>query len=377
MSVPVVKFNIEDKPEFFKELRKRVNLHFKEKNLSKYANLNMKLKTAFMLFIYFSPFVLMVTGVVTGLWPIILMWAIMGFGMAGIGLSIMHDANHGSYSKNQKVNRTLGFLINFIGGYHINWKIQHNVLHHSFTNIDGFDEDIDKPVMRFSPNQKRKGIFRFQLFYAPFLYGLMTIFWLFAKDFEQLRKYNKMDLLAGQGLTLRKAMLHVLFNKIWYLALFVALPIVAIALPWWQTMLGFLLMHFICGLILAFIFQPAHVVEGTDFFVTDERGSVENNFAIHQLMTTSNYANNGQIFSWFVGGLNHQIEHHLFPNICHVHYKDISPIVKQLALEYDLPYHEHRTFFGALKSHFTLLNNLGTGKYDRDLLKAQVAIDGQ
>jgi len=376
MSGPYVKFKVEDRPEFFKELRKRVNLHFKEKNISRHANLNMKLKTVFMLSLYFTPLVLMVSGVVTGLWPVILMWAIMGFGMAGIGLSIMHDANHGSYSKNQKVNSALGFLLNFIGGYHINWKIQHNVLHHSFTNIDGFDEDIDKPVMRFSPNQERKGIFRFQLYYAPFLYGMMTIFWLFVKDFDQLKKYHKMDLLAGQGLSLRKAMMHVFFNKIWYLALFVALPIMVIALPWWQTMLGFLLMHFICGLILAFIFQPAHVVEETDFYTTDENGSVENNWAIHQLMTTSNYANNGQIFAWFVGGLNHQIEHHLFPNVCHVHYQDISPIVKQLALEYELPYHEHRTFFGALKSHFTLLNNLGTGKYDRDLLKAQVAIDG-
>ena len=372
MSVPFVKFNTADRPEFYKELSKRVNLHFKENSISKHANNNMKVKTAFMLFLYFTPLVLMVTGVVAGTWPVLLMWAIMGFGMSGIGLSIMHDANHGSYSKNQNVNKVLGFMLNFIGGYHINWKIQHNVLHHSFTNIDGFDEDIDKPVMRFSPNQNRKAIFKFQLFYAPFLYGLMTIFWLFVKDFDQLNKYNKKDLLAGQGLTLRKAMLHVLFNKLWYLALFVALPLITVAVPWWQTMLGFVLMHFICGLILAFIFQPAHVVEGTDFYVTDDTGSVKNNWAIHQLRTTSNYANKSVIFSWFVGGLNHQIEHHLFPNICHIHYKNISPIVKETALEYDLPYHQHPTFFGALKSHFTLLHNLGTGKYDRDLLKTQL-----
>lgn len=368
MSVPFVKFNVEDKPEFFNELRNRVNFYFKENNISKYANYSMMAKTAFMLTIYFTPLILMVTGVVSGLWPVIGMWAIMGFGMSGIGLSVMHDANHGSYSKNQYVNRTLGFLLNFIGGYHINWKIQHNVLHHSFTNIHGLDEDIDKPLMRFSPNQERKSMYRFQMFYAPFLYGVMTIFWLFVKDVDQLIKYDKMNLLAGQGLSLRKAVAHVLFNKIWYLTLFLALPIVVVDLAWWQTILGFLLMHFITGLILAFVFQPAHIVGETGFYVADENGSVENNFAVHQILTTSNCANNSTVFSWFVGGLNFQIEHHLFPNICHIHYKQLSPIVKQTALEYGLPYHQHRTFIGALKSHFILLNDLGTGKYDKDLL---------
>jgi linoleoyl-CoA desaturase len=373
MSTPFVKFNIEDKKEFFTELRKRVNLHFTDNKISKHANYSMMLKTAFMLSLYFTPLILMVTGTVTGLWPIIGLWAIMGFGMSGIGLSVMHDANHGSYSKNKNVNKVLGFMLNFIGGYHINWIIQHNVLHHSFTNVHGFDEDIDKPMMRFSPNQESKGVFKYQLYYAPFLYGVMTIFWLLAKDFAQLIKYNKMNLLAGQGVTLRKAVMHVIFNKVGYFALFVALPLLTVDLLWWQTILGFLLMHFMSGLILAFVFQPAHVVQETEFFLTDERGSVENNWAVHQVLTTSNYANNSGAFSWFVGGLNHQIEHHLFPNICHVHYKDISPIVKKTALEYGLPYHEHRTFLGALISHFSLLNDLGTGKYDKDLLASQAA----
>ena len=368
MSTANLKFNVDDQPEFYNELRKRVNLYFIDNKISKYANNSMRTKTAFMLIIYFVPLILMVSGVITGLWPIIGLWAIMGFGMSGIGLSIMHDANHGSYSKSKKVNEIFGFMINFIGGYHINWKIQHNVLHHSFTNIHGFDEDIDKPLMRFSPNQERNPLYRFQVFYAPFLYGLMTFFWLFVKDFDQLVKYNKRGLLAGQGLSLNKAILQVLFNKVWYMALFVALPMIVLGLAWWQTLLGFMLMHFICGLILAFVFQPAHIVGETEFIVPDDEGTVQNNWAIHQLLTTSNSAQGSTVFSWFIGGLNYQIEHHLFANICHIHYKNISPIVKQTALEYGLPYNQHRTFLGALKSHFTLLNDLGTGKYDRDLV---------
>ena len=144
----------------------------------------------------------------------------------------------------------------------------------------------------------------------------------------------------------------------------IVLPMILIDLPWWQILLGFLMMHLICGLIIAFIFQSAHVIEETDFFTANKEGGVENNWAIHQMKTTANFANKSVLFSWFIGGLNYQIEHHLFPNICHVHYRKISKIVKQTAEEFSIPYKQHKTFYGAVKSHLTLLNKLGTGKYD-------------
>jgi len=371
MQTPTVNFNKEDRPEFVKELRKRVNNHFKENNISKYANLNMKLKTTFMISLYFIPLAVLLSGTITTFWPMMAMWVLMSFGMSGIGLSIMHDANHGSYSKNKKVNAALGYLVNFLGAYHVNWKIQHNVLHHSFTNIHEFDDDISKPIMRFSPDQEHKPIYKYQSLYAPFFYGLMTLYWVLSKDFEQIKRYNDMNLLHGQGLTKNQALRHVAFNKIWYIALTVVLPLVILPLVWWQIMIGFVVMHFLCGLTLAFIFQPAHVLEETSFYKVDETGSVENNWAIHQLYTTSNYANKSDAFTWYVGGLNFQIEHHLFPHICHIHYKSISKIVKQTALDYGVPYHEQPTFYHALKSHFTLLHRLGTGSYD---LKPQTAI---
>ncbi|RED92474.1 fatty acid desaturase family protein [Marinoscillum furvescens] len=371
MNKAAVKFNTQDQPEFFRELRSRVNAHFRDNNISKYANLNMKLKTVFMIALYFTPFVLMVTGTVTGTWSVLGLWVLMGIGMSGIGLSIMHDANHGAYSKNKHVNNFLGYLVNFLGAYHQNWKIQHNVLHHSYTNVDGHDEDIAKEgIMRFSPNQEHRSYFKFQVIYAPFLYGLMTLYWLVSKDFEQVVRYKKKDLLAGQGLTFRKAMLEVSFNKAWYVVLFLVLPLIVVSLPWWQIVLGFLAMHFICGLFLALIFQPAHVINETNFYEPDEFGSVENNWAIHQLLTTANFAGNSRIFSWFVGGLNYQIEHHLFPNICHIHYRQLSKIVKATAEEYNIPYHQHRTFFSAVRSHFSHLYKLGTNTYDMKLTAA-------
>ncbi len=358
-SLPPVKFNKKDRPEFFVLLRQRVNQHFIDNNISRHCNWSMRLKTVFMLSVYIAPFVLILSGVITSIGGILASWAVMGFGMAGIGLSVMHDANHGAYSSNKRVNKVIGSISNFIGGFHTNWIIQHNVLHHSFTNVHGHDEDIDKGVMRFSPNQEHKKMFRFQAYYATFFYGLMTIYWFIAKDFEQLIRYDRKNLLAGQGLTFNSALAQIIFHKTWYALIFIVLPIMVIPINWGILIAGFLMMHFICGVILAYIFQLAHVIEETSFFKQDETGSVENNWAIHQLSTTANFANTNRVFSWLVGGLNYQIEHHLFPHICHVHYQHLSPIVRKTSEEYGIPYHQHHTFLSALKSHFTLLDRLG------------------
>lgn len=370
MSRPIVKFNTKKDPEFYSTLKKRVNRYFEENKISKYANNEMKMKTVFMILLYFSPLLLMYAQVVTSPALVMLMWVIMGFGMSGIGLSIMHDANHGAYSKNKNVNSALGFLINFISAYHVNWKIQHNVLHHSYTNIDEHDMDLENPIMRFSPEQDFNAKFKYQAFYAPFLYSIMTLYWFASKDFERIINYKKRDLLSTQGLTYGKAMRNVIFHKVWYITITLIIPMIVVPVAWWQILIGFIIMHQITGLSLALIFQPAHVIEETQFFHKNENGSVENNWAIHQMKTTANFANKATFFAWFIGGLNHQVEHHLFPKICHVHYKHIAKIVKKTALEHGVPYHQHETFLDAVRSHFSLLNGLGTGSYDKNLSKS-------
>ncbi|MCL4116068.1 UNVERIFIED_CONTAM: hypothetical protein GTU68_063086 [Idotea baltica] len=357
-----VKFNIKNQPEFFKEVVKRVNAHFKGKKRSKHANFSMVAKSVFMCALYFVPFFLIICNVVTSVAGSMLMWSFMGLGMAGIGLAVMHDANHGSYSRSKRINHAIGLIINFVGGYHVNWKIQHNVLHHSFTNIEGLDDDISNVgALRLSPHQEKKKRFRFQAFYAPFFYSALSLYWFLGKDIVQTIRYGKENLVQEQGISIQRALIEIFFMKSGYLILFVILPMTLSSIAWWQTLLGFLLMHAICGQILGLIFQCAHVLEETDFFVPDESGSMENSWAIHQMRTTANFANGSKFFSWFIGGLNYQIEHHLFPNICHVHYRDISAIVKSTAEEYDVPYNQHKTFYCALKSHFRVLNSLGVG----------------
>ena len=356
--------------DFYKVLRKRVNSYFKENNISRHANANMVLKTIFMIALYVAPFVLILTLFEsTGL--ILLMWTLMGFGMAGIGLSIMHDANHNAYSKNNTINKILGKLLIPIGGSDVNWRIQHNVLHHTYTNVTGMDEDIEVGVlMRFSPNQKHLKGHRLQHIYAWFLYGFMTIMWFVSKDYAQLVRYKKKDLLKTQGVTFGKLLATIIISKVFYLGVFLALPIIFSALPWWGTILGFFMMHFIAGLTLAAIFQPAHVIPSSNFPTPDKSGNIESDWAVNQLLNTANFAPKSTWFSWYVGGLNYQVEHHLFPNICHVHYKKISEIVRDTAFEYNLPYYSYKTFADALYAHGQFLYRLG--RKDTKLATAEV-----
>lgn len=346
--------------DFQKTLRKRVNAYFKEKKIDRHGNSAMKVKTIVMVLIYFVPFALILSGVIPGWWNLI-PFAVMGFGMAGIGLSVMHDANHGAYSRNRKFNDWVGRIVNLVGGFDTNWRVQHNVLHHSYTNVDGMDEDIDPGgILRFSPHAPKKAIHKYQHIYAWFLYGLMTIIWATTKDFRQLWRYEKQDLFKTQNTTFKKELIRLLIYKTFYYIYIIGLPI-ALGVSPWIVIVGFFLMHFIAGFILGIIFQPAHVMETSEFPQPENPSDVlGQGWAEHQLRTTTNFAPKSRLFSWYVGGLNFQIEHHLFPNICHVHYKDISEIVKKTAREYNLPYNVQPTFMRALIEHGKMLKKLGT-----------------
>lgn len=347
--------------EFFETARKKVNEYFQQNNISKTGNYTMVIKSIVMILIYMVPYAILVSGAITNIYIIWGLWIFMGFGMAGIGLAIMHDANHGSYSKNAKVNKWMGYLINFVGGSVTNWKIQHNVLHHSYTNIEGHDEDITSiPILRFTPSQKLMKIHRYQYIYAWFFYSLMTFFWFIYKDIPQLIRYKKDGRLdSKQKSRFGWLLLELIASKVLYALYIIVIPIVVLDIPWWATILAFFTMQFICGLLLTTIFQLAHIMPNTKFPLPDTKGNLQESWAIHQLMTTTNFAPRSRIMSWYVGGLNYQIEHHLFPNICHIHYKKISPIVKRTAQEFGIPYHSEPNFIKAIASHIKMLKMLG------------------
>jgi linoleoyl-CoA desaturase len=320
----------------------------------------MVLKTIFMFMLYFVPYGLILGGVVTTSWLLILMVVIMSLGLAGIGLSVMHDANHGAYSKKMWLNNTIGYSLNLVGANAFNWKMQHNVLHHTYTNVHEEDEDISpRGVLRLTPHTKWRYLHRYQHFYAWFLYGLMTIAWMVVKDFGRIIKYQRNGLAKKHKANITNEWIILVCTKLTYIGYIFVLPLLFTSLAWWQIIVGILIMHYIAGFMLAIIFQPAHVIDGTEFPLPDESQALENNWAVHQLLTTTNFGNKSRWFSWYVGGLNFQIEHHLFPNVCHVHYRKISHIVKDTAEEFGLPYKSARTFLGALKGHAKLLKQLG------------------
>jgi len=354
----LVKFNQEGKTAFFTTLKSRIDQHFKENNISKNANATMVIKTIVMLGLYLGPFAYVIYFQPS--WPLaMLLFTIMGLGLAGVGMCIMHDANHGSYSSNKKINTLLGHTLNLAGGSVCNWKIQHNILHHTYTNIAHMDDDIaDKGVLRLNPHTPARGFLRFQYLYACAFYAILTLYWVVAKDFVQYRKYGRQGLYKGSATARAWFLVRILFDKAAYLALFIALPI-WMGVPVGLLVVGFLLMHFTSGLILTLIFQMAHTVEGTKHPLPDEHGTIENAWAIHQMETTTNFSMNNPFLTFYLGGLNYQVEHHLFPNICHVHYPALSPIVRQTAAEFGIPYLEKRTFMDGLRSHFNLLRNLG------------------
>lgn len=354
-----VKFLTIDKTKFFRTLNKRVNNYFKENNIKKTGNWKLYTKAIFMFALFIIPLVLILTLDLPG-WIQILFMIFIGIGMAGVGMNVMHDANHESFSSKKWVNKLMGSSIYILAGNDYNWKVQHNVLHHTYTNIQGMDEDIDAGrIIRFSKHAKWLKIHKFQKYYSIFLYGLLTINWAITTDFKQSYQYLKRKLSYGKFPNPATQWTKLIIGKIIYYTVWVVLPLL-LGFTWWQVLIGFFIMHYTAGIILSITFQLAHVMPNTDMPLPDKDGNMEHTWAIHQLFTTSNFAPKNKFVEFYTGGLNHQVEHHIFPHISHIHYNKIAKIVRETTKEFNLPYNEYKTFIGAFSEHLKQLNYLGT-----------------
>lgn len=344
---------------FYSDLKKSVDHYFATKAISKTGNWVLYLKgltlglTAIFLYVFLlSTEVPAVVGIVLS--------SFLGFTLASIGFNVMHDACHGSYSSKKWVNNILGLTLNALGGNAFIWKFKHNIIHHTYTNVDGLDDDIAKsPLIRQCSSQKWVPMHRIQHIYIVLVYAISSFAWVFIMDFNKYfskRVYNT----ELQKMSRNE---HLIFwsSKVLYMLFYIAIPVYFVG--WQSWAIGFACMHVAMGLTLALVFQLAHVVEHTEFeAVRDEPKLIENEWAIHQVKTTANFAPNDRLISWFVGGLNYQIEHHLFPRISHVHYPAISGLVKEACMKYGVPYHEFPTMSEAVYSHFTMMRRLGRSR---------------
>lgn len=343
--------------DFARTVKGRVNAYFEERGLSKHANAAMVVKTLVLFGIFFGAYGLIISGTMP-LWAMWALCAVMGVGMAGIGFSVGHDANHGAYSARNGVNKFLGLSFDIVGANSYVWKVVHNVVHHTYTNIHGHDQDLDiAPFIRLAPQDKYNWSHRFQHILAFVAYSFATLFWVFVKDYKC---FFQRDLGPYRDIKHPLSEWVILFvTKGIYYGYTIALPLILLDIRWWQFLIGFLTFHLVAGLILGVVFQLAHVVEGTEYPEPGPENKVEEHWVIHQMQTTSNFARNDKLVSWYIGGLNYQIEHHLFPRICSIHYPQIAPIVEETAREFGVPYNEHETFFDAIRSHYRMLKQFG------------------
>jgi linoleoyl-CoA desaturase len=347
-------FNNQSRPVFF-EMKNRVREYFDKTNENKTGNFNLYFKG----FIFLSSFIAGYYICVFS--PIELVWAlpiyvIMGLAAAAMGFNLMHDGAHGSFSEKKWMNTIAAYSINFLGGDAILWKNKHNIIHHTYTNIEGYDQDIAQmPVFRLNSMQKKSSFHKYQHLYCFAVYGLSSLLWVFLLDYIKYFTGKIGNLKMSRFSTSD----HLIFwaTKIGYLLVYLALPIYFKGAVFALT--GFFVFHFVLGLTLSVVFQLAHVVENTEFSAPPEIGKVEDEWALHQLKTTTNFATHNPLITWYTGGLNFQVEHHLFPNISHVHYPAINKIVKQVCYEMNVPYNEFPSFASAVNSHLQHLKEVG------------------
>lgn len=343
---------------FFQSLKTSVDKYFVDNKKKKTGDIRLYTKTIVLLGVAIGLYALLMLTDINA-YIAVLCCAIFGYTMACIGFSVMHDANHGSYSTNETLNEFIGLVgSNGLGANAYFWKQKHNIIHHTYTNVDGIDDDIAKsPIIRQCETQKWVPAHQIQHLYLPFVYALSSLFWIFFMDFA---KYfgRKIYTTAAWKMTFKN---HLVFwvTKIYYLTFFIVLPI--IVWGWASWFIGFMTAHIFMGTTLSFVFQLAHVVENTEFehIPLDTTKHIETAWAEHQIKTTSNFAMDNKIISWFSGGLNYQIEHHLFPKISHVHYPAISKIVREKCKEFNLPYNHFDTIGEAIHSHFRVMKKLG------------------
>lgn len=340
----------------YSELKKRVNEYFKTNSLSPTGNLTLYIKAVLLVVSYITVYIHLVffTPIT---WVALLKCLLLGLLTSAIGFNIMHDGAHGSFSDNPKLNMFAAFTLDLLGASSFMWNTKHNVIHHAYTNIEGVDDDIEAGVLlRMAPKQKRYGFHKYQYIYFWLLYGLLYIMWVFYTDYK---KYF-LNKVGNVPLKKLKTKDHILFwaFKVFHFILYVTLPILLVG--FWPWLIGFLVYTFSSGLILSLVFQLAHVIEETTFpEPVMPANKIEDEWALHQLKTTANFATHNRFITWWVGGLNFQIEHHLFPRISHVHYPAISKIVKQACEDIGIPYIEHATMHKAIVSHVSHLRNMG------------------
>lgn len=335
---------------FQRELRKAVDEYFSATGLPRRDVPAMYIKSAVILCWCALSYWLLVF-VVTEWYQAVPLCLSLAFGLAGIGFNIQHDGNHDAYSNSPFINSLMGSTLDLVGGSSYLWRIKHNVIHHTYTNIVGVDTDIDlEPLAHLTDGPPPRRIHRLQFLYLWFFYGFLAVKWHWFDDFRDLLR-RRMGV-SSFARPKRWETVRLFSGKIVLFCLMFVIPLTQHSFG--TVIVFYIITTFVLGLLLSVVFQLAHCVEETSFKNAENRMG---DWAIHQVETTTNFARRSRLLTWYFGGLNYQIEHHLFPKICHLHYPALSPLVEQICVKFGVRYSSQETFSAALGSHYRLLRS--------------------
>jgi linoleoyl-CoA desaturase len=353
---PVRSLRFTQRRNFQKTLNQRVNAYLRDNNIPGRDLPAMYLKTAIVLAWWLGTYLLLLLGN----FPLpvnVLLCLVWALAIASVGFNVMHDANHGGYSNHPGVNRLFSLSAEMLGISGFRWRTKHNIWHHTYTNIAGFDDDVETfGLMRLTPRAPWKPLYRAQVLYFPVIYSMIALEF-FLRDFMMVlvgksdanHVYPKMD--AVDKVTFWT-------GKLFFITIMFVLPL--LVYPWWQVLIGFFIVMLTVGLILGVIFQLAHINGDADFPEPLENPQrVENEWAVHQVETTADFAPKNRLLNFYIGGLNYQIEHHLLPHICHLNYPRLAPIVRATCEEFGIRYISYPTWREAFKCHLHELRLLG------------------
>ncbi|MCZ6646114.1 MAG: acyl-CoA desaturase [SAR324 cluster bacterium] len=295
---------------------------------------------------------------VASAWYTALPLAVMlGLVTAEIGFNIMHDGGHGAYSARPWINRLMVMSLDMIGASSYLWRWKHGIFHHTYPNVTGQDPDIELGVLgRLAPQQPRRMHHRWQQWYIWPLYGVLGLKWHAFDDFHDVLIGH----IAGRRFPRPRGRDLAVFvgGKILFFGLVFGLPL--LLHPLWVVAVLYGVWVFVLGMALSVVFQLAHCVEEAEFPLPNaETLRLERPWAVHQVETAVDFLRTSRVACWLLGGLNFQIEHHLFPRICHVHYPALAKLVEDTSREFGVRYHVHRSIWAALASHFRWLRAMG------------------
>jgi len=294
------------------------------------------------------------------IWQMWFLSALMGFALAGVGLNLMHEANHGVYNPRKWLNYLIGSIINLMGSHKYLWDLRHNTLHHVYTNVIGVDYDMVKtPLVRLTTRTPRRWFHKYQHFYCMLIYINYTIIWIMIYDWIHLVHFYGT---IGTGKKHRIPVLTIIsivFWKAFHLALTIYLPYVLLDIALWQVLIGWVTMHWLLSAVIGVSFQLNHTMEGTQNAVPSKEGRLAENWSQYMLKTSFNFSTKNRLITYFLGGLNFQIEHHLFPNMSYTHYYNIAPMIKEVLQKYGITYNDSGGWLHAVWSHLKYLKRIG------------------